>query len=237
MKKLRESIWVIVIFIAFMAVILPGVTRAACTLPDICDKLGSINTKLGSTDTKLDSIDKKLGQYAPAPIPKTGQTSCFDSDGNQIPDCTGTGQDGEFQAGVAIPPTAQRFMVNEGTVKDNLTGLMWTQDAGVFANGLLNAVSACKSCSAGNYDDWRLPNVREIQSLLDYEEHSPALPAGHPFTNVCSYLTECYYHYWSSTNNYYSLGAAILMVEMDAGTVRIYSKFSGGYVLCVRGGL
>ncbi|MFZ1404917.1 MAG: DUF1566 domain-containing protein, partial [Anaerolineae bacterium] len=40
---------------------------------------------------------------------------------------------------------------------------------------------------------WRLPNVREMQSLVDYERFSPALPSGYPFSNVQSNI------YWTST--------------------------------------
>ncbi|NIO68243.1 MAG: DUF1566 domain-containing protein, partial [Anaerolineae bacterium] len=43
--------------------------------------------------------------------------------------------------------------------------------------------------------DWRLPNVRELQSLIDYGRQTPALPSGHPFTGVQSSL------YWSSTTH------------------------------------
>ena len=60
-------------------------------------------------------------------LPKTGQTTCWDTIGNVIP-CPGTGQDGEIQAGVAWP--SPRFNDNgNGTVTDKLTGLMWTQNA------------------------------------------------------------------------------------------------------------
>ena len=53
---------------------------------------------------------------------------CYDPDGKII-DCAGTGQDGELQAGVAWPEP--RFIDNrDGTVTDNLTGLMWLKDAG-----------------------------------------------------------------------------------------------------------
>jgi Leucine-rich repeat (LRR) protein len=51
--------------------------------------------------------------------------------------------------------------------------------------------------------DWRLPNVRELQSLIDYSNTNPPLPGGHPFVNGLFPCTpenhaECYY--WSSTN-------------------------------------
>jgi len=60
-------------------------------------------------------------------LPKTGQTKCYDESGTEI-SCTGTGQDGEIQAGVAWP--GPRFTDNgDGTMTDNLTGLMWTTNA------------------------------------------------------------------------------------------------------------
>ena len=60
-------------------------------------------------------------------LPKTGQTTCYDTAGTVV-SCGGTGQDGEIQAGVPLPNL--RFTDNsDGTVTDNLTGLIWTKDA------------------------------------------------------------------------------------------------------------
>ena len=60
---------------------------------------------------------------APAPVPETGQTQCFDVDGTEII-CSGTGQDGDLRKGLKWP--VPRFTDNEdGTVTDNLTGLIW----------------------------------------------------------------------------------------------------------------
>jgi len=65
----------------------------------------------------------------PAPVPKSGQTACWDESGYPI-DCVGTGQDGEYQGGVSVDP---RFTDNgDGTVTDNLTGLIWLKDANCF---------------------------------------------------------------------------------------------------------
>lgn len=67
-----------------------------------------------------------LATIPPAPLPQTGQTSCFDANG--IMSCTGSSQDGEFQAGFVWP--TPRFIDNgDQTVADNLTGLVWTKDA------------------------------------------------------------------------------------------------------------
>src|ERR1039457_87617 len=59
-------------------------------------------------------------------LPQTGQTSCYDANGNVI-NCAGTEQDGNVQAGVAWPNP--RFTVSGDCVTDNLTGLMWAKNA------------------------------------------------------------------------------------------------------------
>ncbi|MBF0591713.1 MAG: hypothetical protein HQL02_06460, partial [Nitrospirae bacterium] len=60
-------------------------------------------------------------------LPQTGQTTCYDASGKSIP-CTGTGQDGALQNGVAWPNP--RFTDNgDKTITDNLTGLVWSKVA------------------------------------------------------------------------------------------------------------
>lgn len=138
----------------------------------------------------------------PAPVPKTGQTECWGLNGNSYPaiDCLESGQDGEYQKGVAANP---RFTdVGDGTVKDNLTGLVWLRNANCFGASTwfesLSQSNALASGACGLTDGsvpgtWRLPNIKELQSLLDYGQSAPALPPGHPFAAVETYA------YWTST--------------------------------------
>jgi hypothetical protein len=124
----------------------------------------------------------------PAPVPKTGVTTS-----------QRTGDDGYHQKGVASPKP--RFMDNgDGTVTDNLTGLMWAKDANL-ASGSMNwndAIDYANNLSLGSdgcglsYTDWRLPNRFELESLLDLS-NSPALPLPRPFKNFEGT------YYWSST--------------------------------------
>jgi hypothetical protein len=51
----------------------------------------------------------------------------------------------------------------------------------------------CGLTDGSETGDWRLPNVKELQSLIDFGNFNPALPTGHPFLNVQSTT------YWSST--------------------------------------
>ena len=88
----------------------------------------------------------------------------------------------------------------------------------------------CGLTDGSNAGDWRLPNYKELISLIDVENYLPALPSGHPFNNV---LTS---YYWSSsTYAPYSLNAWI--VYMDAGSVTYdFKSYGDYYVWPVRGG-
>jgi hypothetical protein len=163
------------------------------------------------------------GNYAP--VPKTGQTTPYVA-----------GDDGTLKMGVAWP--APRFTDNSnGTVTDKLTGLIWMRDAAVlgaqtWADAMTTA-NTLESGMAGLTDgsqegDWRLPNVRELQSLIDYGRYGPAFPAD-PFTGVQSLP------YWSSTT--FSNGeSAAWSVYFSDGAVISNGKSATGYVWCVRGG-
>ena len=155
-------------------------------------------------------------------VARTGQTECFSATGTPI-ECEGTGQDGEIQAGVAFPGV--RFRDNrDGTVTDRLTHLVWLLDAGClgsrnWANALaavadLNAGTAfpCQGYSAGTYDDWRLPNIKELQSLTDFGQSDPALPPDHPFFDVRDA------GYWSSTTAAVNRANALLVLPLGGNT-------------------
>jgi uncharacterized membrane protein len=153
-----------------------------------------------------------------AGVPKTGQNECWDGNGASIA-CTGTGQDGEYQAGTSASP---RYTDNgDGTVTDNLTKLIWLKDADCFgAKNWDNALIASNTLASGSCGlsdgsaagAWRLPNMNELHSLIDFESFDPALAAGDPFMNVKSD------YYWSSTSHVMAPGFAWYMSLTD-GTV------------------
>jgi hypothetical protein len=175
----------------------------------------------GSTMHTLDEIYQKLEKLVPGgsvPLAKTGQTTSY-----------AARDDGDLQRGVAWPNP--RFTDHQdGTVTDNRTGLMWTKNADMDGPKTWSeALSECESCTAGGYNDWRLPNVTELQSLIDYSRCSPVLPAGHPFSAVQSA------YYWSSTTGASNIANA-WGVNVDQGFVEAHGKGYYHYVWCVRGG-
>ena len=233
MKRSQKQILIIGIISIFIAAVLfiPNLTKAE-KKPNPND---SIMTMLEEIYSIVLDTNFKLG--VPAPVEKTGQNLCWNSDGNAI-GCEGTGQDGELQKGVAWPNP--RFTDNaDGTVTDHLTGLIWLKNANCFGQKYwAPALNDCNSLNSGECDlsdgssegDWRLPNVRELHSLVDYGMNGPALPSGHPFENAQSY------DYWSSTYITGNTIGAAWSVSFFQGDVNSTATNNNGYVWPVRGG-
>jgi hypothetical protein len=145
---------------------------------------------------------------------RTGETMCFDNATTPIP-CAGTRQDGELRKGLS------RVYVDhgDGTITDTKTGLMWekeSDDGSVHDGddrygwaGAFGKIATLNATSFAGYTDWRLPNVIELQSLMDYGIVGDALsiPAISAAFNTgcapgCSVLTcSCtkYVFFWTST--------------------------------------
>jgi len=195
----------------------------------------------------------------PAPVVKTGQTTCSNIDGDVI-SCAGTDQDGDLQTGVDWPDP--RFTDNgDGTVTDNLTGLTWLKDANCaytigydpdgggdgtmswqhafdFIAGINDGTYS--ACGAG-YNDWRLPNAKEIQSLIHFEFSYPPIPntegtgkwtEGNPFTGGIDSI----WIYWTSTT-YADTKVFVWVMDITEGSLIFNPKNDGGGCIWpVRGG-
>ncbi len=163
-----------------------------------------------------------------APVPATGMTISH-----------WPGDDGDLQKGVSWPDP--RFTDNgDGTVTDNLTELIWLKNADCFGvKSLEEALNVSNSLADGQCGlndgympgEWRLPNLRELQSLVDYGMDHPALPSAHPFSDVRSYLIG----YWSSTAGVLSL-PTVWSVHFADGSVTWDPPSHAKHVWPVTGG-
>lgn len=108
-------------------------------------------------------------------IPRTGQSSCFDALGSLF-DCSSSdypGQDGHHQPGC---PMEGRFEENgDGTVTDNCTGLQWQMLTAQNIYDWQGALKYCDRLTLAGQNNWRLPNVRELQSIIDFGRYNPAV--------------------------------------------------------------
>ncbi len=120
-------------------------------------------------------------------ILSTGLTHCYNEAGELI-DCRGSGQDAEFSPGIGWP--AKRFeLLNEDLVEDKATHLIWSKDCCPSVYPLsweeaLDFVLQMNRDVKYGRNDWRMPNRRELRSLIDHSAKKPALTRGHPFQNM-----------------------------------------------------
>jgi len=145
----------------------------------------------------------------------------------------------------------------EGTVSDHATGLMWQQADSGSGMDWEDALAYAESSTLADYDDWRLPNVKELQSIVDYTRSPSAgdaanvgpaidtdffeiseLPSG-----TTNYTTD-YGYFWTSTSAFFNpespeyyyawyvaFGTAVGNDGADthgAGAVRFDTKYEGG---------
>ncbi len=131
-------------------------------------------------------------------LPATGQVHCFDSLGKSIPGI-GTGQDGQGRHGSPWP--SPRFTRQDDLVTDHLTGLIWAARADAAGRPVtweeaFAVLARWREQRKSSAITWFLPTINELASLVDCSCHSPALPPGHPFTDLRE-------GYWASTTSAY----------------------------------
>ena len=126
--------------------------------------------------------------------------------------------------------TRFKLVLDGNAALDRETGLVWEKSPDSTTRSWTSACSYCYQREVSNRKGWRLPTVEELASLVDNDNSNPALPTGHPFTNVQSY-------YWSSTTSA-GLTSWAYRVLFGDGHVGTYSKSAAAtiYVWCVRGG-
>ena len=63
----------------------------------------------------------------------------------------------------------------DGTVGDRLTGLLWQQEDDGKERNWQQSLGYCENLSLAGRTDWRLPNIRELHTIIDYSRHNPAI--------------------------------------------------------------
>ena len=211
---------------------------------------GSFTEPVSGPSSTGHTLNDLYPMAIPTQVPKTGQTTFY-----------ATGDDGDLKKGVSWPNP--RFTKNsDGTVTDNMTGLIWLENAncsefysGDTTGGNLrswsNALTAANSLADGycglsdssSQGNWRLPNLKELQSLIDLAYYNPAIcntvgtgqwSENDPFSGLQQGF------YWSSNTfsndtdkaYYYRIQDG----RVDWGVASLADKTYNRYVWPVRGG-
>lgn len=165
-------------------------------------------------------------------LPKTGQIISYRS-----------GDDGEYEAGWWFGKlnanNKTRFISKtisgDDVVIDRATGLMWPADgneAGCHnANDVVwnDAIDYAEGLSFAGFNDWRLPNVKELLSIVDYSKNEPCI-------DLIIFPNTSYNIHWTGTTRV-TLTTSAIGVDFDEGLLYFGVKASSyNYVRCVRKG-
>jgi uncharacterized protein DUF1566/K319-like protein len=163
----------------------------------------------GALDSAADSV--RVDTFQPGHVPDTGQTASYTNT---------VGEDADYTA------NAPSYTVGgDGTVTDDVTGLVWQAQGDGIQRGWLEADLYCKGLSLPGAG-WRMPTAWELITILDYGRSNPAVDtAVFPATHV--------FYYWSSDQSRTTTTA--WTVDFDEGGTFSTSKGASTYVRCVRG--
>jgi len=130
---------------------------------------------------------------------------------------------------LSMAQEAPRFTKANGVVTDSKTTLEWQDDYSDNENNIksanwTDAIDYCESLSLNGQSDWRLPNKKELLSIVDYGTFNPAISSVFKMTTSGNY--------WSSTTHAsYTWG-----VYFDSGYTYGGAKSANSNVRCVRAG-
>lgn len=119
------------------------------------------------------------------------------------------------------------FIKDGDIITDSSTGLIWEDNSSVETTTYTwsDAIDYCENLELGSYTDWRLPNINELLSIVDYTENSPALDSTFKFG-----LSD---DYWTSTT-YNDNTSGAWRVDFTKGLDYFSLKTNSNYVRCVR---
>jgi hypothetical protein len=175
--------------------------------------------------------------FAGCAFPDTAQAQCFNAT-VAIACPTGVndafyGQDAQYGATASTPSyTIYEPVAGKQVTVDNRTGLMWASTGSNNGNtaSLANGITSCENSTFAGFRDWRLPNVRELGSIVLYGKTGTLYIDAGAFPNTASNS------YWSSTSYPPPNQTNGWLIQFNTGITGADTKTFVHYVRCVRGG-
>ncbi len=159
----------------------------------------------GGAETPESGVSKPPATNATGrdyPIVDTGQTTSYDAVGFEIDPA-----DGETPLGCDAQHEGNQPSYtdnDDGTVTDNVTGLMWTRSPDLDDNGTIDfadkrsykqALASAEGFIYIGYDDWRLPTIKELYSLIDFGGVDPSGNTGDDTSGLIPFIDTAYFDF------------------------------------------
>ncbi len=180
--------------------------------------------------TEIDFNSIRLGRAYLSRIPDTGQTKCYDH-GQEITcpalDEPFYGQDGHY---FITPPSYEvKTLDGHEVVIDHVTGLTWQRDDDGVKRTWPEAIDYCENLTLAGHSDWRLPTVKELQTITHYGGFGPAIDTAYfPYAHGPDDF------HWSATTQAFLALSAWRVCFWNSQT-NMSIKSERGFVRAVRG--
>ncbi len=164
------------------------------------------------------------------PIVETNQSLFFDNNEEIAAPVTGGafyGQDAQY-TGNQISYTDN----GDGTVTDNVTGLMWQQSCDINGDGVINvddkmsqleAVAAAEDFNLAGYTDWRLPTIKEQFSLIIFSGIDPSGYEGTSTDGLVPFLDDTFIFGYGDTE----AGERIIDAQFATSSIYVSTTMNG----------
>jgi len=126
-----------------------------------------------------------------------------------------------------IQTNQNNYTIRALTVIDNITQLEWQKDDDNIKRNWNSAWDFCADLDLDNHDDWRLPSIVELSSIIDYSSSIP------PLINELAFINTDPDFYWSATSNA-SNSVFAWVVLFGSGIIDNGGKSLAFFVRCVR---
>jgi len=142
-------------------------------------------------------------QAATYPIVDTGQTACYDANGAEIT-CPAGGEAFYGQDAQVAGNTPAYTGHGDGTVTDNVTGLMWQQSPDADGDGDIDAADKltyataetyCETLTLAGHADWRLPDIKQLYSLIEFSGTDPSGYNGSDTSGLAPFIDTDYFDF------------------------------------------
>ncbi len=169
------------------------------------------------------------------PIVDTGQAKCYDDSSEITPPAVGEayyGQDAQFDG----KSPSYTISADGLTVTDNVTGLTWTGTADTDGDGdidaddkftyseALNYPAALNAQNYGGYNDWRLPGIKELYSLMNFTGRDPSGYTGTDTSGLVPFIDTDYFDFGYGDQ---SVGERIIDAQWASSTLYESTTMNG----------
>ncbi len=183
-----------------------------CDGPVDPDNGTTTTTSVDAATTTTTTAVADPGAY---PIVDTNQSNCHDeSDQISCPD-TGEGfygQDAQYEANIASYKNN-----GDGTITDLNTGLMWQKDPGEKVS-YDEAVANLEGFSLAGYTDWRIPTIKELYSLMNFNGQDISGSEGNDTSGLTPFIdTDYFAFYYGDT----SAGQRLIDSQWVTGNINV----------------